>query len=331
MAKHPEMKYFSVGEIESRLGSVRMEQFVQESEEAFLQEMSDIAAKVAWSDRIKVIFISGPTSSGKTTTTQRLIGALGLRGKQALQLSLDDYYLERRKQLLRNGRYDFESPDTLDLERVRRDIEALLNGETIRPPIFNFQTRKREWAHGHALTLNEDGILLVEGLHGLSAAVAGSLDRATWFGIMLRPWATLNGDRVLLNARDIRMLRRISRDAHNRNTPALATIDYWPMLDETEEIYFPEYTERADVFVNTCVAYEFCIIPHLAAIEIKKDLALLEEGVVPPSPYVVSPLQYADMDGALKQAHHLLRATDKLPHVSKRQVPRMSILNEFIN
>ncbi|MGI6544999.1 MAG: uridine kinase family protein [Fastidiosipilaceae bacterium] len=331
MAKHPEMQYYSVSEIESRLGSVRMDEFVRSSEEDFLQKMSDIAAAVAWSDKVKVIFISGPTSSGKTTSTNRLAGALGLRGKHAVKLSLDDYYIDFEKPKVVNGWYDFENPETLDLDMIRDDIERLLDGGTVNPPHFNFKERRREWHGTNELSLKNDDVLLVEGLHGLSSHVAGHLDPDLWYGIMLRPWATIATDRTLLTARDIRMMRRISRDAHSRNTSALATIDYWPMLDQTEDRFFPEYTERADVFINTCVAYEFCIIPHLAAEQIEKDLELLERAELPPSLYVEPPLEYVDLEAALEQANHLLRASKKLPYVTKRQVPRMSILNEFIN
>lgn len=331
MAKHPEMQYYSVNEIENCLGSVRMEDFVRQSEEAFLQTMSDIAADIAWNPSIKVIFISGPTSSGKTTSTARLLAALSLRGKHAVQLSLDDYYLNHEKPKVIEGRYDYESPETLELDLIRRHIEALLAGEAVQVPAFDFKTRTREWPAEKIVQLKKDSILLVEGLHGLSRSVAGRIERKNWYGIMLRPWATLTADRTLLSARDLRMLRRISRDAHSRNTPALATIDYWPMLDLTEEYFFAEYTERADVFINTCVPYEFCIIPHLAVEEINRDLCLLEKDRLIPSPYIAPPAAYADLDKAVEQAKRLVSVTKKLPKVAKTKVPHISILNEFIH
>lgn len=330
MAQHPELTYYTLTELESQLGTVKLEDFIQSCERRFLQEIFSIASKAAWRDDIKVIFISGPTSSGKTTTADRLAGALRLRGKNAVRMSLDDYYVPGKLPDIVDGRKDFESPETLDLEAIGRDINALISGERVQMPTFNFMTRSREIDPARNIKLGSDSILLVEGLHGLSPKVSGSIPREHWYGIMLRPWATLMSDHRLLSARDIRMMRRIARDVSHRNTPALATIDYWPMLDRTEEVFFPIYTERADVFINTAMAYEFYIIPQVACNAMRQDLERLKEGKLTPSPYVADGLFYADLDRAVAEAEHLIAATSDLPVVPIDQVPGISILNEFI-
>ncbi len=206
----------------------------------------------------------------------------------------------------------------------------LLEGKRVKVPRFDFPTRTRVYDQ-EDIQLKEKDILLVEGLHGLSEEIAGSLDSSQWYGIMLRPWATLISDRRLLSPRDIRMLRRSARDVYHRNTPALATIDYWPMLDATEEAFFPEYIQRADVFINTAFAYEFCVIPQLAKSALQADLLAYENGNLKTSPYVADGLDYADIELAVEEAKRLVKACDELPAVSPDRIPPISILNEFIH
>ena len=173
--------------------------------------------------------------------------------------------------------------------------------------------------------------MLVEGLHGLNAQVSGDLGDEACVRIMLTPWAALGSDRSLFSARDIRIMRRISRDVLHRGTHALSTLDYWPMMDRTEAEIFPAYVEAADHFINTVLAYEFLIIPHLASRAIETDLAAYEAGELPPSTYVEPGLYYADLPNALREARRILQAAQEVPMISPDNVPEHSILNEFIS
>lgn len=331
MAQQPEMIYYGVSDLESQLGLVRIDEFIQVCEKSLLEHLFGIAADIAWNNRIKIVFISGPTSSGKTTTTNRLAGALRLRGKQARRLSLDDYYRPDMDVRYIDGRKDLESIYTLDIEAIIRDIRALLAGETVQIPIFNFKTRQRELHPEHRLSLAGGGILLVEGLHGLSESIAGRIEREAWYGIMLRPWATVTADQRLLSPRDLRMLRRTSRDVFHRSTPALATVDYWPMLDLTEEQFFPDYIARADVFINTALAYEVCVIPPVACAALRQDLERYRRGELADSPYVAPGTSYANLPAAVAEAERLIQACAELPALPADRVPGISILNEFLH
>ncbi len=330
MAQLPEMLYFSVRQLEEQLGG-KTKHFIRQSENDFLMKTLSVAEEIAWRPEVKLVFVSGPTSSGKTTTTARLSGALGLFGKRAHLLSMDDYYLPVQDSTGRNGRKDLESLHTLDLPALEDDLKALLDGEEVVLPTFDFQTRSRLHNAAKSLRLGEDDILLVEGLHGLAEEICNLIEPSARYGIMLRPWATVVGDGRLLSPRDIRMLRRCSRDVFHRNTPALATVDYWPMLDETEEQFFPAYLERADIFINTAVAYEACIIPQIACAALQADLAKYESGNLPPSPYVLPGYTYADVETAVAEARRLLKACSQLPTMGLEAVPSISILNEFIH
>ncbi|NJP40871.1 hypothetical protein HCH52_07385 [Oscillospiraceae bacterium HV4-5-C5C] len=332
MAKRAELLYFTVQELENQLGQLRLPAFIAHCEADFMRQLTDLAYETAWSDSIRAIFISGPTASGKTTFTERLAAALHLYGRPTTLLSLDDYYKDQSKLNQMEGRPDMESSDTLDFGLLRQDLAALLDGKTVRRPRFDFLSRRRIYREGEVYQLSPRGILLIEGLHALHPTLLNSLDLSRRRAVFIMPWAKLVGDRSLLDARDIRMLRRISRDAAHRGTPALATIDYWPMLDWAETQVFPDYIEAADLFVNSAMAYELCVIPALAAAEIKTDLQLVRAGALPPSRFITGPPPgYADLPQALLQARHLLASAARLPAVSPARVPDNSILNEFIH
>ncbi len=322
---------FDLISIRRQLAESRLDEFIRACEHQFLQVLFDVASELAWRPKTRVVFISGPTSSGKTTTTNRLAGALRLRGQQSVVLSLDDYYVPQQAVRIIDGRKDFESPETLDLDGIQRAIQQLLDGETVQLPTFDFKTRDRIYEPHKKLALPPDGMLLVEGLHGLSQKVAGKLDREQWYGIMLRPWAEVTEHRQpLLSPRDLRMLRRTSRDVSHRNTPALATIDYWPMLDQTEASFFPEYIERADIFINTALKYEPCVIAPLACQALEEAMMRYNNQTLPPTPYTETG-EYADIDRAVAEVERLIESCSRVPVLSAQMVPDISILNEFLH
>ncbi len=331
MAKTGSVRYYSVSELEAQMGSRSISAFVQSCESRLMKELQDLAYRIAWNPAIRAVFVAGPSSSGKTTFTHRLQAGLKMHGRETFTLSLDDYYRDQPQLVYHEGRPDFESIDSLDQALMLEQIQALLAGETVRVPSFDFAQRKRCWEPERAITLPPNAVLLVEGLHGLSHDISGQLANEARLRIMLTPWASLVSDRRLLEARDIRILRRISRDVLHRGTHALATLDYWPMMDRVEEAIFPAYLESADVFVNTALLYEFLVIPQLAAKAIQRDLLAYEEGRLRASNYVEPGLYYADLPAALKEARRLLEACQELPSISPSHVPEQSILNEFIS
>ncbi len=330
MAELGETINYSVEELEAGLGQHTIGHYVRECEAGFLKSLSEIAYQTAWNPKIKAIFISGPTSSGKTTFTERLAAALHLHGRPTCDLSLDDYYIDNLVPNYHNGRPDLESLNTLDVPLMVEQIKTLLTGASVNVPTFRFSTREREMDPKKILRVPPRGVLLVEGLHGLSKEVSGALNEGEYLNVLIMPYATLFSDRKLIGPREIRVLRRLCRDYNHRNTTAIATLDYWPMLDHAEALIFPEYIARAHTFVNSAMAYEFFVIPNLAKHLLQRDLLAAENGTLRGPEMVKDQNEYVDLEAALGFARTMLKVCEKLPSIAVDIVPPNSILNEFI-
>ena len=331
MAELGEMQYITVSELESRIGSQRAVDFARESEYDFVRQVTDIAYRAAWDNNIKAIFISGPTSSGKTTFTDRLSGALHLYGRTTVVLNMDDYYHPEYEEHDEFGRPDYESMRALDADIMVKDIARLLDGERVELPTYDFKTRSRLYHDDKYLSVPPRGMLLVEGLHGLNKQVIGKLDREACLGVFIMPWGALIDDTRILNPQQLRVLRRISRDVRHRGATAFSTLDYWPMITKNESEFVPVYLKEADVFVNSVLPYEFCVTAPLAKQYIASDLALLEEGKLPRSTYTHSDVFYADLDKTVEKARYFIDVARLIPEMPIGVVPEMSILNEFLH
>ena len=232
----------TVEELEESLGAVRLPRFIAESENGFVGRIDAICDEICSDTNKRAIFVSGPTSSGKTTFTLRLSNTINQRGRKAVHLSLDDYYNIRDVKCDKDGRPDFETIDALDVARIQRDIKALLDGETVIPPFFDFNVRvQMEGDPSNAICLGDDGVLVVEGLHGLSPKISGECPADKCSKVFIMPYGNVYCDSKLMDSNEIRLLRRIIRDYRHRSAHALATIDYWPMIQKSEDKYYEEY------------------------------------------------------------------------------------------
>lgn len=324
----------TVEELEESLGAVRLPQFIKESEAIFVSRIDSICNEICSDTTKRAVFVSGPTSSGKTTFTLRLSKTINEKGRKAVHLSLDDYYNIRDLRCDKDGRPDFETIDTLDVERIRHDIKALLAGETVVPPYFDFVVREqREGDPANAINLGDNGVLVVEGLHGLSPLISGECPSEQCSKVFIMPYGNVYCDMQLMDSNEIRLLRRIIRDYRHRSAHALATIDYWPMIARSEEKYYEEYLTAADYHVNSFLAYESLIIAPMAMRDIREALDKVEKGALEPSVFMEkSPTgkPFADLALALVTADKLMGELYKIPQISPEQVPEESILNEFI-
>ncbi len=334
MAVIGDLKVYSVSELEKSLGRVSLRSFVQESEGAFLRQTQDIAWHIAWNSEIKLVLVSGPTSSGKTTFSHRLSGATRLYGRDVKVLSMDDYYLDTGHIETSYGLPDFETMKMLDLDLMSEHIARIIKGEKVQMPKFIFEGRQRVWDPEYVLQLEEKDVLLVEGLHALHPQLTERLDPKVHYGIFIMPQAHLHGDTRLLKSDDIRILRRTNRDFYHRAANAFSTLDYWPVIRDAEEEFVPIYLDRAHVYVNSALAYEYLVIPPLAAAHIRQDLERYEAGILPKSKYL-SHLpdgpDYANLERVVKEAKRLLSISEGLPQVDPDIIPEVSILNEFIH
>ena len=235
-------------------------------QEALMEErIGAIAAQIAQDNSKKFIMIAGPSSSGKTTFSNRLSIQLSAKGLCPHPIGLDDYYADRENcPKDENGNYDFECLEAIDVELFNHDMVRLLNGEEVEMPSFNFKTGKREY-RGKKLQLGENDILVIEGIHGLNDKLSHSLPNESKFRIYISALTQLSIDEHSpLPTTDGRLLRRIVRDARTRNTTAQETLAMWHSVRRGEEKYIFPFQESADVMFNSALVYELAVLKTYA-------------------------------------------------------------------
>lgn len=223
----------------------------------------------------ELILISGPSSSGKTTFSNKLKLALKVNGSKPITLSMDDYYINRVDTPLdENGEPDFESVKSIDLELFQDDLEKLILGEEILVPTYNFKTGEREY-RGEKLRKDPLSPIIIEGIHGLNEELTSRIPRHLKYLIYVSALAAVNMDSYnFIRTTDARLVRRVIRDARDRNISAEETLKLWGRVRKGEENYVFPYQENADVFFNSHLPYELSVLkvygePLLK--EIKKD------------------------------------------------------------
>lgn len=259
----------------------------------------------------RLILIAGPSSSGKTTFANRLSTVLRSRGLVPVKLSMDDYYRNRSEITPEpDGTLDLERPDTLDVALLGEHLRRLMKGEEVQVPEFDFTVSARS-ARTHSLQLRPDQILIIEGIHGLNESMTRTIPAALKFKIYISALTTLNlDDHNRIHTADVRLLRRIVRDHHFRNTRSEDTMQMWGSVRRGEEKYIFPYQEQADVMFNSALNYELAIMRRYA-------YPLLCE-VQPESPY------YTAARRMVKFLNYIL------PADAEDEVPGNSILREFI-
>ena len=323
----------SLEDLEEQLGEKKLPAFIRETEDAFVSRTEEVVTYIETHPGIRAILVSGPTSSGKTTFTDRLVSSLESRGLHALRLSLDDYYNVAELQFDRDGRPDYESISTLDIDLAAENIKGLLRGVAVHLPLFDFSTRKRRPPTGETIRLHRDGYVLVEGLHGLSQDILAAIPQENRVGIFIMPWGEVVADRRLIETQEIRLLRRIIRDVRHRGAHALATIDYWPMIASSEQQYFTDYLTAADFYVNSFLTYESMVVAPLALADLREAISAYEHGVLAPSVFLGryrEHKEFADLPRAMAWARQLAFDLARIPAAPKSIVPVHSILHEFI-
>lgn len=229
------------------------------------KKIAQIADKVAKNKNIKLVLIAGPSSSGKTTFAKRLGVQLRLDGLKIVTISVDNYFVERDKTPLdENGKYDFETIEAIDLDLFNSDITALLNGEEIDVPTFDFVHGKRVY-NGEKMKLEEDQILVMEGIHCLNDRLTQSIPKENKFKIYISDLAILNMDRYnRISTTDARLIRRIVRDNQFRGYSAAKTLQAWPSVNRGEEKNIFPYQEEADCMFNTSLIFELSALKNHA-------------------------------------------------------------------
>lgn len=213
----------------------------------------------------RIVLIAGPSSSGKTTFTKRLSIQLMTNLLIPQSISLDDYFINRVDTPLdENGEYDFESLYALDLEQFNKDLNALINGEEVELPYYNFETGQREY-RGNKIRLGENSVLLIEGIHGLNPELTANIEPKMKYTIYVSALTTLSiDDHNWVPTTDNRLLRRIIRDYKYRGVSATDTIRRWPSVRHGEEKWIFPYQENADSMFNSSLLFELGVIKEYA-------------------------------------------------------------------
>jgi len=255
----------SAGALNDSIYTGRIREVILVSEALHEQRVADIADEVAENmERTRLVFIAGPSSSGKTTFAKRLTIQLLAHGISPFSFEMDNYFVERHLTPLdENGEFDFESLEALDLSLLAHDLKHLIAGENIQMPHYNFITGKREL--GENVQLEPDQIIIMEGIHGLNPKLLPEIPADKTFRIYVSALTQLNLDRHnRVSTTDTRLLRRIVRDFRERGYNAQETIARWESVRRGEKRYIFPYQENADVMFNSALVYELSALKPLA-------------------------------------------------------------------
>ncbi len=260
----------------------------------------------------RAVMLAGPSSSGKTTSANRLATQLRVHGKSPILMSLDDYYIDRDKIAPGpDGKLDLEHINTIDTVLFGEHLRTLLSGGAVELPAFNFKTGKREW-HGKELSLSESSVIIVEGLHGLNPVLLPEgLDPSLVFKMYVSPLLPLNlDDHNRIPTSYLRLLRRTVRDYETRGASVERTLSMWDSVQRGEERWIFPYQEMADVIFNSSTLYELAVL--------KKHIFPLLLAIGPECEY------YDGVRGMVKILNYILEAD------VDDEIPPTSIVREFI-
>jgi len=300
----------TVAGLNDNICSGNVEEMILVAEARQEKKIADIATMIVKQPSKKFIMIAGPSSSGKTTFSHRLSIQLKAQGKIPHAIALDNYFLDREHTPKdENGEYNFECLEAIDVEQFNKDMTALLKGERVEMPVFNFKLGKREYK-GDFLQLGDDDILVIEGIHGLNDKLSYSLSAENKFKIYISALTQINIDEHnRIATTDGRLIRRIVRDARTRGSSAKETIDRWESVRAGEEQNIFPFQEEADVMFNSSLIFELSVLKTY-----------------------VEPLLFAIKQGnqAYFEAKRLLKFLDYFVPIPSDNINKNSIIREFI-
>lgn len=303
------LKVTTIGEMNDKICSGDFNQVIRISEALHEKKIAYIADEIN-KGRRRIVLVAGPSSSGKTTFSERLCIQMRVNGLYPYLVSLDHYFFNRVDAPLGpDGRPDFENFTFMDVEQLNQDLTNLLNGSEVEIPYYNFHTGMREY-RGSRMKLERGDVLLLEGIHALNEALTYSVPGSKKFKIFISALTQLNMDNHnRIPTSDTRLLRRIVRDHHFRGTDAATTIAQWPSVMRGADAHVFPYQEQADAFFNSALIYEMSVLKQYA-----EPLLFRIDKSCP---------EYAD-------ARRLIKFLDGFVAGSDKNVNPNSILREFI-
>ena len=303
-----------IGTLNKRLlegGAVKLINLCEARQEREYVRVADLI--YAQRDRVKIVFLAGPSSSGKTSSSLRLAQQLRILGMEPKVIELDNYFVSRdRTPLDDDGEYDFEALEAMDLELLGNHLNTLLAGGKVEIPRYDFK-QGRPFFEGNFMELDENDILVMEGIHALDPAMVPSVDQSRIFRVYASALTSLNVDENNnISTTDNRLLRRMVRDYRYRGTSPEATILRWPSVRRGENKYIFPFQENADAQFNSALLYELPLLKYYAEPLLRR--------IHPSSP------AYTDAIRLLKFLDYIVALTPE----EIAAVPPTSILREFI-
>ncbi len=298
------------GDLNKLIVDSKIRDFIQINEILYDENLNNIAQMINKDRNIRAIFISGPSSSGKTTTSKKLALFLNSFGLDTLVLSTDDYFVEREDSPRKaDGSYEFEIIDALDIKLFNSQIRDLLDGKEVVIPTFNFITGKKEYKR-KPVKLLKNQILVVEGLHAISEKMNSAIDKKNKLKLYISPFMPVALDRHNhIKTTDLRLIRRMVRDYNHRGYSAEQTLTSWMGMRHSEETYIYPYQREADIVINTSLAYEIGVLRTYAVpllYSISRDSEFYEEAI------------------------RILKFMKCFINIPSELVPQNSVLREFI-
>ncbi|MGN1142229.1 MAG: nucleoside kinase [Oliverpabstia sp.] len=304
------MEVSVVGELNEKISHGNIKELILISEALQEGKIAGIAEQICQRKNVKFVMIAGPSSSGKTTFSHRLSVQLAAHGLKPHPIAVDNYFVNREDTPVdENGKYNFECLEAIDVELFNRDMNALLRGEQVEIPRYNFRVGKREYK-GDFLKMKPNDILVIEGIHGLNDKMSYSLPRDSKFKIYISALTQLNIDEHnRIPTTDGRLIRRMVRDNRTRGINAKETISMWASVRRGEDENIFPYQEEADVMFNSALLYELSV------------LKLYAEPLL---------FQIDKSEDEYYEAKRLLKFLDYFVGVPSEDIPNNSILREFV-
>ncbi len=301
----------NISDLNNSCSNGKSEVLIKVSEALHEKKIGQIADNIRLRNgHVKIILISGPSSSGKTTFAKRLAIHLIVNGMKPLNLSLDNYFVDRDNTPLdENGNHDYEAVEALDIATFNQNLLALLNGEQVELPRFSFETGTRFY-NGETMQMSPENVLIIEGIHGLNPQLTSSIPAEAKFKIYVSALTSLNIDNHnRVSTTDNRLIRRIVRDYRYRKYSARETISRWQSVRQGEEKHIFPFQEEADTMFNSALLYELAVLKPFA------EPILLEVQANQP--------EYAE-------AVRLLDFFSYFKPLKPTEIPPTSILREFL-
>jgi len=282
--------------------------FIKASEATHKEALEDLLSYFSLFKDVRLIALTGPSSSGKTTFTKRLESLMQSNGLKTVMISLDHYYLNRDQIPLKNGEKDFESIYGLDIDRFQKDIKSLIHKGSAKIPSFDFVSGKR--ISETPLKMDQDTYILIEGIHALNPLLTDHLDPKLLFKIFISPHLQMRlDDHNPLRITVVRLLRRMVRDVAFRGTDIHTTLSMWPSVRDGEFTWIYPYLEEADYVFNSSLSYEMGVLKPL----VEESLKTIDKK----DPHYIT-------------ANRLLKTIKYFTPIDINEVPNDSILREFI-